>query len=103
MRFRAIARGALAAVVGALALGSITASAQGPTSTTLMPEPAKTIALHRCGGATLSSATTNCMGFTAGDILTDPAIFVVGFESNTDVSEKHVLQVAMQSASSRNR
>ncbi|MCC7368690.1 MAG: hypothetical protein IT306_09715 [Chloroflexi bacterium] len=96
MRVRAVARGVLAAAVAVLSLGSLVVSAQEPTSIALTPEPAKTIALHRCGGATLSTATTNCMGFTAGDILTDPSIFVVGFESNKDLAEKHVLQVAMQ-------
>lgn len=96
MRFRSLARGVVAVVFGTIATGALVASAQEPGSVTLAPEPAKTIMMHRCGSATLATSAANCLGFSAAEILTDPSIFVVGFESNKDLNEKHVMQLVLQ-------
>lgn len=100
MGFRALARGLAAVALGTLATGVLTASAAQdvtePTSFDLRPVQAKTIALHRCGGPTLSTNDVNCIGFSAKEILSDPSIFVVGFENNKDINEKHVFQVAVE-------
>jgi hypothetical protein len=96
MGFRALARAVVAVAVGVLATGALTASAQGdeePASSNLTPVHTTTIALHRCGSAQLSTDDANCLGFTAKEILSDPSIFVVGFENNKELNEKHVFQV----------
>jgi hypothetical protein len=96
MRFRALARAVVAVALGVLVTGTLTVSAQDaqePTSSNLTPVQATTIALHRCGSASLSTSDANCLGFTAREILSDPSIFVVGFENNKELNEKHVFQV----------
>src|SRR5690348_5031770 len=89
---------ALASSVVALALGSLTASglvaaAQESMATSLTPAQARTIALSRCGGSALSTAGANCRGFDAREIRESPDLFVVGFENNQELGEKHVLQL----------
>jgi hypothetical protein len=99
MRFRALARGFLFVALGSLVMQSVPVSAQGdesPGNFPLTPAQVKTIALHRCGSATLSTNGATCSGFSAADILSDPSIFLVGFENNTDVNEKHVLQTVVE-------
>jgi hypothetical protein len=96
MRFRALTRTVVAVALGFLVTGTLTVSAQDvqePTSSTLTPVQAQTIALHRCGSAALSTSDANCLGFTAREILSDPSIFVVGFENNKELNEKHVFQI----------
>lgn len=96
MRFRALTRAVVAVALGFLVTGTLTVSAQDvqePTSSNLPPVRAMTIALHRCGPATLSTSDANCLGFTGKDILSDPSIFVVGFENNKELNEKHVFQI----------
>jgi hypothetical protein len=60
---------------------------------TLTPTQARTIALSRCGGPALSTSDANCRGFDAREVRETPDMFVVGFENNAELSEKHVLQV----------
>jgi hypothetical protein len=96
MRFRAVARAVVAVALGFLVAGTLTVSAQevqAPTNSNLTPVRAQTIALHRCGSAKLSTDAANCLGFTAKEILADPSIFVVGFENNNELNEKHVFQI----------
>ncbi|MGE3909737.1 MAG: hypothetical protein AB7K36_10310, partial [Chloroflexota bacterium] len=69
------------------------ASAQ--ESVSLAPAPAHTIALSRCGTASLSTAAADCRGFDARDIRDDTGTFVLGFENNQELGEKHVLQLIL--------
>ena len=85
--------GVVALVLSTLVSGALVASAQESTSLTLAPSQARTIALSRCGSAGLSTADANCRGFDARDIREGTDIFVVGFENNADLGEKHVLQL----------
>jgi hypothetical protein len=85
--------GAAAAVLASLAFASFGAYAQ--ESVTLMPTQARTIALSRCGGAALSTSEANCKGFDAREVRETPDIFVLGFENNAELSEKHVMQVVV--------
>ena len=85
--------GAGVAILAILAFTSFGASAQ--ESVTLTPTQAKTIALSRCGGSGLSTSGTNCKGFDAREVRETPDIFVLGFENNAELSERHVLQVAV--------
>ena len=84
----------LAVAMGLLASGGMTTASAQP-GLTLLPAKAHTVGQSRCGAATLSTASTNCQGFDARAIREQPDIFVVGYESDQDVSEKHVLQVVL--------
>jgi len=85
VRVAAVALSCLAAVVPA--------SAQETSTVALTPVKARTIALSRCGSNTLSTSAANCRGFDAREIRESGDIFVVGFENNQEIDEKHVLQL----------
>jgi hypothetical protein len=89
------AAAALAVAVG-LAIGGpvtpVAVEAQETQGVGLAPTAAGTAHQHRCGEAVLSTPGTECQGFAGRELLEDPGIFVVGYESNQDVSEKHVYQ-----------
>jgi hypothetical protein len=82
---------ALAALVAA----PLVALAQDSTPTVLAPAQARTIALSRCGSAGLSTAAADCRAFDAREIRESSDIFVVGFENNQELDEKHVLQLVV--------
>ena len=69
-----------------------TAAQSGP-SVTLTPAQVRTVGQSRCGPPTLSTEGTNCQGFDARQVREQSDIFVVGYENNKDLAEKHVLQV----------
>ena len=93
MRFVALVSSLVAVAVGILNTGAPVASAQDSTSSTLAPSQARTIALSRCGSAGLSTAGANCRGFDAREIRESTDTFVLGFENNQELDEKHVLQL----------
>jgi hypothetical protein len=95
MRIPAPTLGALAALLAIVASVVPGAFAQEPTTSTLTPTVAHTIALSRCGAAGLSTADANCRGFDAREVRETPDMFVVGFENDQELGEKHVLQVAL--------
>lgn len=96
MRFPVLARGLIAAALGAVAMGSsVVASAQEPTSTSLAPSQARTIALSRCGSNGLSTQDANCRGFDAREIRESTDTFVLGFENDKELGEKHVMQLVV--------
>jgi hypothetical protein len=95
MRSSVLASGVVAAVLGALATSFVVASAQESTSTTLPPSQARTIALSRCGTNTLSTQDANCRGFDAREIRESTDTFVLGFENNKELGEKHVMQLVV--------
>jgi hypothetical protein len=78
------------ALIGSAVLES---AAQPGPSVTLSPAQVRTVGQSRCGGPTLSTEGTNCQGFDARQIREQSDIFVVGYENNQDLGEKHVLQV----------
>src|SRR6266704_1773509 len=90
-----LARLSVALVVSLSLLGSqvLGSSAQTGQAVTLVPAQVRTVAQSRCGPATLSTAATNCQGFDARQVRDLPDLFVVGFENDKDLEEKHVLQV----------
>ena len=79
-----------AALLASEVLGS---AAQSEPSVTLVPTQVRTVAVSRCGPPTLSTAGTNCQGFDAREDCEKSDIFVVGYENDKDLGEKHVLQV----------
>jgi hypothetical protein len=95
MRFPALARGVMAVMLGAIAASPLAASAQEPTTTTLTPSPARTIALSRCGSNGLSTQDADCRGFDAREIRESTDTFVLGFENNQELGEKHVMQLVL--------
>ncbi len=58
----------------------------------LTPTRAATAAQSRCGPAQLSTPGIECRGWDGLDVRSLDDLFVVGFENNEDVGEKHVLQ-----------
>ena len=95
MRFSALASRVIVAVVGALATTFVVASAQDVTSTSLTPSQAHTIALSRCGTNRLSTQDADCRGFDAREIRESTDTFVLGFENNKELGEKHVMQLVV--------
>jgi hypothetical protein len=93
MRFSALAGSVLVLAFGCLTAGVVTVMAQEASITDLAPAQAHTIALSRCGSAGLTTPGANCRGFDAREVRDKPDIFVVGFENNQEINEKHVLQV----------
>src|SRR5437870_13055166 len=78
------------ALMGSEVLGS---AAQTEPSVTLAPAQIHTVAQSRCGPPTLSTAGTNCQGFDARQVREQTDLFVVGYENDQELAEKHVLQV----------
>jgi hypothetical protein len=95
MRFSALTGGLVALALGALTSGALVASAEESASTNLTPTQARTIALSRCGSNNLSTAGANCRGFDAREIREKNDLFVLGYENNAELSEKHVLQMVL--------
>jgi hypothetical protein len=84
-----------------LAFAAVMLSAAGPTTAqqaepvVLGPDRAGTAHQHRCASAVLSTGGTECQGFAGREILSDPGLFVVGYENDKDVSEKHAYQAVV--------
>jgi hypothetical protein len=76
----------------ALFSGMATLSVQDVAASDVQPAPARTVFLHRCGGPQMSTPGISCNGFAGTEILEDPSIFVVGFENNDTLAEKHIYQ-----------
>ncbi len=65
-----------------------------PTETVELPlAQVRTVSQSRCGGADLSTPGTQCRGFDAREVREQPDLWVVGFENNAELGEKHVLQI----------
>jgi hypothetical protein len=90
-----LSRVSAALMLSLLLLSSEILGASGQTgqSLTLVPSQVRTVAESRCGSARLATAGTNCLGFDGRQIRDQSDIFVVGFENDSDLAEKHVLQV----------
>jgi hypothetical protein len=92
------ARGARRALIGMLAAllasGGHASAAPGAdvTATTLAPARVATAAQSRCGPAQLSTPGIECRGWDGLDVRSLTDVFVVGFENNEEIGEKHVLQ-----------
>jgi hypothetical protein len=86
-RFGAVLGLSLALSSGAAVLMVRTAAASD-----VEPNPVRTIHASRCGGPAMSTPGITCTGFAGIEITEDSSIFVVGFENNDTVSEKHVYQ-----------
>jgi len=88
-----VLRGILAAtVLGGATLTYAAPASQRVVSTSLTPTRVATASQDRCGGPALSTPGTSCLGFDGRDVRSLPDLWVVGFENNRDVGEKHVLQ-----------
>jgi hypothetical protein len=74
-------------------------------SVSLGPSRVATAGKSRCGPAGLSTLGTNCLGFDGRDVRSLSDLWVVGYENNKDLGEKHVLQTlyAFDLAPLRNR
>ena len=68
------------------------APADAVEATTLTPTRVATAAQSRCGPAQLSTPGVECRGWDGLDVRSLDDIFVVGFENNEELGEKHVLQ-----------
>jgi hypothetical protein len=90
-----LARLSAALLMGVALVGGevLESAAQTEPPVTLAPTQIRTVGQSRCGPSTLSTAGTNCQGFDAREIREQSTIFVVGYENNQDLAEKHVLQV----------
>jgi hypothetical protein len=93
LTFRARSSMALLLSFALIGGASLTASAGTDSAFDVAPEPVRTIFLSRCNGPRLSTDGTNCNGFDGTEIRNNPDVFVVGFENNAEMAEKHVLQV----------
>lgn len=69
-----------------------TSTAEESVVLDVAPGQVRTVAMSLCGPPGLSTAGTNCQGFDARQIREQSDIFVVGFENNAELREKHVLQ-----------
>jgi hypothetical protein len=89
---RPLLRGILAAtVLGGATVGYAAPASQRVVSTSVAPTRVATAGQSRCGPA-LATLGTNCLGFDGRDVRALSDLWVVGFENNRDVGEKHVLQ-----------
>ena len=61
-------------------------------ATTLTPTRVATAAQSRCGPDQLSTPSIECRGWDGLDVRSLTDVFVVGFENNEELGEKHVLQ-----------
>ncbi|MFN0071529.1 MAG: hypothetical protein ACKVVP_08595 [Chloroflexota bacterium] len=75
--------------------GVSASTAQEMVATEVAPAQVRTVAQSRCGPPTRSTAGTNCQGFDGRQIREQSDIFVVGYENNAELSEKHVLQTVV--------
>jgi hypothetical protein len=64
---------------------------QTVSTISLTPVRVATAGQSRCGPA-LATLGTSCLGFDGRDVRALPDLWVVGYENNRDVGEKHVLQ-----------
>src|SRR4051812_44603699 len=90
------ARPVLRAILAATVLGGAGLSYAAPVtqrvvSTSLTPTRVGTASQDRCG-TPLSTPGISCRGFDGRDVRSLSDLWVVGFENNRDVGEKHVLQ-----------
>lgn len=78
----------------ALAIPTVTYADEVHTEM-IAPAQATTASQSRCEGPTMSTPGISCIGFDGTQVrgLTD--LFVLGFENNKDLSEKHVLQTVV--------
>jgi len=85
-------------LLSTLFIGSIPAVAapvsQGGETVALPIVKIGTTGQSRCGSA-VGAAGTNCLGFDGRDVRTLTDLFVVGYENNREVGEKHVLQTVV--------
>ena len=84
------------ALAGCLLAGAAPALAAAPTELVeavgLTPTRAATAVQRRCGPAQMSTPGIECRGWDGTDVTTLTDLFVVGFENNQELGEKHVLQ-----------
>ena len=84
-----------AALIGLLCAGAASSdaapAAQRTSTINLAPVRVGTAGQSRCGPQ-LATLGTNCLGFDGRDVRALPDLWVVGYENNRDVGEKHVLQ-----------
>ena len=71
------------------------AAAQQVETVVVSPTRAGTAHQHRCGGPAMATPGIECQGFAGREILSDPSLFVVGYENNQDVGEKHAYQAVV--------
>jgi len=89
---RPVLRGILATTIFSSAgLSYAAPPSQRVIATSLAPTRVATAGQSRCGTA-LATLGTSCLGFDGRDVRALPDLWVVGYENNRDVGEKHVLQ-----------
>jgi hypothetical protein len=83
------------ALAGCLLVGAGPTLAAAPSQVEtlgLTPTRAATAVQRRCGPARMSTPGIECRGWDGTDVTTLTDLFVVGFENNQELGEKHVLQ-----------
>jgi hypothetical protein len=84
------------ALTGWLLAGSGLAAAAAPAgqaeTVALAPRRVATVAEDRCGPVKPSAPGVPCGGWAGLEVRSQPDLWVVGFENNQELGEKHVLQ-----------
>lgn len=87
---------ALALAIGlGVGLAPVSAAPAAQEAITLSPSRAGTAHQHRCASSGLSTPGIDCQGFAGREILADPTLFVVGYENNKEIGEKHAYQAVV--------